>query len=135
MMGRPGSGRARNASMSFPRSATMISPVEPDMPYRGTRSRASSEPRSYALDLRAAPRPSPKATGTSGSGNEERRQPGLDVFGDLVGGTILGVAEGALPREALVGARHVIGHPGEGGAGHDRFVRGDLDQIELGVDA
>ena len=39
--------------------------------------------------------------GGSGAGDEERRQPGLDVFRDLLGGAILGVAEGALAGEAL----------------------------------
>ena len=37
----------------------------------------------------------------SGAGDEERRQPGLDVFRDLLGGAILGIAEGALARKAL----------------------------------
>ena len=41
----------------------------------------------------------------SGAGDEERRQPGLDVFRDLLGGAILGVAEGALAGEALQIAR------------------------------
>src|SRR6266566_6712531 len=134
-MGRPGSGRARNASMSFPRSATTVSPVEPNMSDRDTRFRVASKSRLYALDLGARRHSSPKTTGASGSSNEERRKPGLDVIGDLVSGAIFGVAESALPREALVGARHVIGHPGEGRAGHDRFVRGDLNQVELRVDA
>ena len=40
-------------------------------------------------------------TGASGAGDEERRQPGLDVFRDLLGGAILGIAEGAGAGEAL----------------------------------
>src|SRR4029077_15880202 len=94
MMGRPGSGRARKLSISFPRSATK-----------------------------------------SGAGEEERRQPGLDIFRDLVSGAVFGVAESAGAREALIGPGYVVGHAREGGAGHDRLVAGDLDQVVLRIDA
>ncbi|GCC48891.1 hypothetical protein chiPu_0033251, partial [Chiloscyllium punctatum] len=71
----------------------------------------------------------------SGPAGEERGEPGLDIVGDLVRGAVLCVAQGAGASEALVGARHVIGYARERGTGHDRLVRGDLDQVELGVDA
>ena len=53
----------------------------------------------------------------SGAGDEERCQPGLDIFGDFLGGAILGVPEGAGTGEPLIAAGHVIGHAGEGGDG------------------
>src|SRR5712691_940315 len=136
MMGRPGSGRARNTSMSFPRSATTISPVQRKMMLwdRWLVGATWGIPTFIRSDFGGAPR-GPAVTAASGSGNEERGQPGLDVLGDLLGRAILGIVEGALAGEALIGARHVIGHPGEGGYGHDRFVGGDIDQVELRVDA
>src|SRR5471032_84653 len=109
MMGRPGSGRARNASMSFPRSATTINPVEPKMSVREAQLGALPKSRSHApakarsrRDARSVPDSGGRA---SGSGNEERGQPGLDVLGDLLRGAILGIAESARPCEALIGAR------------------------------
>src|ERR1700685_314231 len=98
MIGRAGSGRARNASMSFPRSATI-----------------------YFWRLR--------------SGRKIRGDPGLDVVGDLLRGAVLGIAEGTGAGEALIRARHVVGHAREGSPGHDRFVGRDLDEVELRVDA
>src|SRR5258708_34729480 len=150
MMGRPGSGRARTASISLPRSTTSDSSIYPvcvilrcepssaSLEGRIRTVRPSFEARKSAAQLRRRAhlrmtlnvwRP------PSGAGDEERSQPGLDIFRDLVGGAILGVAESAGAGEALVGAGHVIGHPRKRGAGHDRFVRSDLDQIVLRVDA
>src|ERR1700722_16404874 len=93
MMGRPGSGRARKASMSFPRSATK-----------------------------------------SGAGVEDCRPPGLDIVRDLLTGAILGVAERAGSGEALVAARDIVGDSRECGAGHDRFVGRDINQVILRID-
>ncbi len=59
----------------------------------------------------------------------------LDVFGDFLGGAILGIAEGAGAGETLVAAGDVVGDAREGRAGHHRFVGGDLDQIVLRIDA
>src|SRR5712691_6804964 len=121
--------------MSLPRSATTISPVQRKMAIWSRRLVSIAwNPDLIRSDVGGRPR-GPAVTAASGSGNEERGQPGLDVLGDLLGRAILGIVEGALPREALIGTRHVIRHPGEGGAGHDRFVGGDIDQVELRVDA
>src|SRR5437899_7818471 len=87
MMGRPASGRARKASMSFPRSATTT-----DLSWRhsGTRVFAwTRNPEVTARDSGFVLR-TPRNDGTSGAGVEERRQPGRDVFRNLVGGAILG---------------------------------------------
>ena len=57
------------------------------------------------------------------------------MFGDFLGGAILGVAEGAGAGKTLVAAGDIVGHPRERRAGHHRFVGGDLDQVELRIDA
>src|SRR3977135_3287804 len=135
MMGRPGSGRARNASISFPRSATTIGPLWSCFRHSGTRIFAWTRKSGvYSARFRGALRV-PGMTGDLRTGDEERRQPGLDIFRDFPGGAILGVAEGAGAGETLDGAGDVIGHAGERGAGHDRFVRSDFDQIVLRIDA
>src|SRR5229473_4668035 len=136
MMGRPGSGRARKASISFPRSATTMRPFEFNNSHSGTRVFAwTSDVRLHIGESRCDSRfrvranARPGMTEGSGAGDEERRQPGLDVIGDLLTRAILGIPVGAGAGKALQLSRDVIGHAGERGAGHDRFVRGDLDQI------
>ena len=57
------------------------------------------------------------------------------MFGDFLGGAILGIADGAGAGEALVAARDIVGEMRERRAGHHRFVGGDLDQIVLRIDA
>src|SRR3954471_9132865 len=81
---------------------------------------------------RAALRPGHEELDSRG---EIRREASLDVFRDLVGGAVFGVAEGALAGEALELAGDVVGHAGERGAGHHRPVGDDLDQVVLRVDA
>src|SRR5271155_402930 len=76
----------------------------------------------------------PRSATKSGSGVKECRQSGLDVIRDFLGGAVLGIAEGAGAREALVAARDVVREVRERSAGHDRFVGRDLDQIVLRVD-
>src|SRR5213080_3576718 len=136
MMGLPGSGRARKASISFPRSATTISLVRA-IRHSGTRLLAwTRNPEITARDSGFARYTlAPELTVGSGAGDEERRQPGLDILRDFLRGTILGVPEGAGAGKALQLPRDVVGYPGERGAGHDRFIRSDLDQIVLRIDA
>src|ERR1700737_3285007 len=131
MMGRPGSGRARKASISFPRSAT----TNQLSSFRDTRLRADLESRDYSARFRVRADARPGMRVRSGAGDEVRRQPGLDVLRDFLGGTILGVPEGARARETLVAAGDVVGDTRERTAGHDRFVGSDLDQIVLRIDA
>src|ERR1700684_2174303 len=151
MMGRPGSGRARKASISLPRSATTRAIHSNGRPpeVRATRCfriadlgeprrmkistmRPSFEARNCAhlrIDVRSVERLS------LGPGGEVRCQPGLEMFGDFLGGAVLGVADGAGAGKTLVAAWNIVGDPREGGASHHRFIGGDLDQVELCIDA
>src|ERR1700749_1161413 len=101
MIGRPASGRARKASISFPRSATILLQL------------------SFRDSGLIAVRCPGMTIWASSPGGEERGEARLDVFGDLLGGAVFGVAEGAGAGKALVGARHVVADPREGRAGHD----------------
>src|ERR1700682_3686796 len=112
MMGRPGSGRARKASISFPRSATMKLLSS----FRDTRLRVDPESRDCCARFRVRANAHPGMTVALCTRHEERGQPGLDILRDFPGGAILGVAEGAGPGEALQLPRDVIGHPRERGA-------------------
>src|SRR5476651_1384162 len=120
MMGRPGSGRARKASISFPRSATMIRPW---LRHSGTRLHANPQSRSHDnswIRVYASRADLELKTLGLAAGVEERRQPGLDPLGDFLSGTILGVTEGARTGKALIAAGDIEGHARERRAGHDR---------------
>src|SRR5258708_21208061 len=137
MMGRPGSGRARKASISFPRSATTKQAFF-ELTIVITGHASSRGPAIWRFQREIAEfalKRAPGMTVRSGAGDEERRQPRLDVLRDFLGGTILGVTEGACAREALVAAGDVVGDTRERISGHDRFVGSDLDQIVLRIDA
>ena len=45
---------------------------------------------------------------------EIRRKPRLDIVGDFLGGTVFGVAQPALAREALLLTRDIVRYPCEG---------------------
>ena len=72
---------------------------------------------------------------TLSAGAEIRREPRLDVLGNLLGGAVLGVALAAGVGEALRLAGVVVGHAGEGLPGDHRLAGGLLDQRIGGVDA
>src|ERR1700761_8769525 len=107
MMGRPASGRARKASISLPRSATTSRPLKfclGVLPRNLVRALRPSS--GYGVRSRTG-----GSLGFRGCGRREeiRRQPGLDVVGDLLGGAILGIADGARAGKALVAAWDVVG--------------------------
>src|SRR5439155_20032663 len=77
--------------------------------FRDTRFRAARNPEIAARDSGFVLR-TPRNDGMSGAGVEERRQPGLEVFRNLLGCAILGIPERALAREALQIARNVVIH-------------------------
>src|ERR1700761_1025708 len=125
MIGRPASGRARKASISFPRSATIFLAVIP-----GRRTASSPEFRgSGFIAVRC-----PGTTDELSPGGEEPGETRPDVFGDLLRGAIFGVAEGARASKPLVGARHVVADPREGRCIQDLLAGCDLDQGELRVE-
>src|ERR1700729_193631 len=68
-----------------------------------------------------------------GAGVEERRQPGMEMFGDFLGGAVLGVADGAGAGKTLIAAWNIVGDPREGSAAHHRLVGGDFDQGEIRI--
>src|SRR5260370_15825497 len=129
MIGRPGSGRARKASISFPRSATtklLSSFPMCNCTSADTRLRVDPESGDCSARFRVRAGARPGMTAVLSPGDEERRQPGLDIFRDLLSSAILGVSAGTGAGEALQLAGDVVGHAGERGPGHDRFVPSGL---------
>src|ERR1700761_9300880 len=130
MIGRPESGRARNASISLPRSATMGEQV---LSFSDWRTGAGANVRGCE-NVWPAPQDAP-GTETSSAGKEEGGQPRLDILRDFLTGAVLGIAQSALAGETLIAAGNIVGDVRERGSGHHRLVGGVVDQIVLGVDA
>src|SRR6202453_3016266 len=133
MMGRPGSGRARKASISLPRSAT-TSALSTRMGFIPRCEPSRQAPKDQDRYDAAIPRCARRRL-SLGAGVEERRQPGLKMLGDFLGGAVLGVADGAGTRKTLIAAGNIVGDPREGGAAQHRFVGSDFDQSETRIDA
>src|ERR1700687_6456003 len=97
MMGRPGSGRARKASISFPRSAT----TKILSSFRDTRLRVDPESRDCCARFRVRANARPGMTVALCTRHEERGQPGLDILRAFPGGAMLGVSVCAGAGEGL----------------------------------
>src|SRR5688500_17168965 len=70
----------------------------------------------------------------SGAGVKERRQPGVDILGDLLRGAVFRVAIGTRAGETLELAGNVVGGAGEGGRVQDGLAGGNLDQLVARID-
>src|ERR1700678_1911992 len=81
--------------------------------------------KAIAKDYRLLPRGRAAKRNASSARIEERGEPRLDAFGDLLTGAILGVAEGAGAGISLVTAGDVVGDARGSRSGHYRFAGGN----------